>query len=414
MSNLYTVLDIETTGLSAAHFNEIIEVAAYHTDGVNILDSFHEYIKPWKSLPPKITELTHITEDMLKDKKNKWQILPRFREFIGDSIVVAHNATFDFNFLNIEFFNIGQPLLTKYICTQTNFKKLYPKQKYNLASVTEKFGVELINAHSALADVRATTEVFIKMLKDNELDTVLFTEKDSLINTLKRIVSAPPHKAQTQLMTSVPTKNNCNLMAEKDIITEFKLGKTPNDICENISNDYENVIKLFFNWLNPFKITKFYSLLNDKKLNKELITVINLCDNFDDFIDMNKKIYQCNEINLSICALYWSMHKREQAYTYEYNDFEWHFIQQKKILDIVKEFNISSFLVADYFVEFAIKNKEEFRNYIKENICTKNQLKSIILQEEFINIVDNNPSELDIKKYISQKLYNRNFFKIKF
>ena len=52
MSNLYTVLDIETTGLSAAHFNEIIEVAAYHTDGVNILDSFHEYIKPWKPLPP--------------------------------------------------------------------------------------------------------------------------------------------------------------------------------------------------------------------------------------------------------------------------------------------------------------------------------------------------------------------------
>ena len=164
MANSYTVLDLETTGLSAAHLAEIIEVAAYHTDGVNIYDSFHEYIKPWKPVPKNVTEINHITNDMLADKKNKWQILPKLREFIGDSTIVAHNATFDFNFLNIEFFNIGQPLLTKYICTQTNYKKIFPKQKYNLASVAERYSVELVNAHSALADTRATTEIFIKMM----------------------------------------------------------------------------------------------------------------------------------------------------------------------------------------------------------------------------------------------------------
>lgn len=413
MANTYVVVDIETTGLSAAHFAEVIEVAAFKTDGKTILEEFHSYIKPWKPIPKTASEVNHITDDMLADKPNKWAVLPKLREFIGDSVFVAHNATFDFNFLNISFFNIGIPMMNSYICTQKNYKKLFldAKAKTNLGEACANLGITLIDAHSAYADARATVDLFIKELEIGELDKVYLTDKEVLYEVLKRIVSASPHKSQTAIMTDVPKCSAQVVLSDEDIKSQFAMGKTPNEICETSSADYEHTAWLFRHWINNVRRAKFLSLMNDKKITKEVQAMIGVCDEFEDLIELHNKIFK-KAPNLSLYSIYWALDRKVSSMSYSYNDFEWHFFQQKGIMDIAKEFSLSPFLVADFFVEFAEKNRVEFHDYIADNLCKKNTLVDILNKRDFINTLSETGTPIDVKKYLTKKLYDRGFFLI--
>lgn len=412
MVNTYTVLDIETTGISAAHNAEILEVAAYHTDGITISDYFHEYIKPWNKIPKKTIEINHITEDMVKDKANKFVVLPRLRKFIGDTTVVAHNATFDFNFINIELFRIGQPLLNKYICTQKSFKKFFPKEKSNLANVADVLGISLEDAHSALGDTKATTQVFIELLKMGELETSVFTDRENIINTLSRIVKGPPHKVQTEIMTTVPKSTSSTILTDEIIFSKFMDGATPHDICSESANGYKDTSEKFISWMNMIRYAKFIKLTSDKKVYSEVKAMVGVSDSFTDLLKLHKKIYGTTDANLSIYSVMWAILKNKDNMKYSYDDFVWQFTNRKSLLEISNNFSIAPFMVADYFIEFAQKNKEEYRDYITANICSKKELKAVLSGEDFINVVSGTPNESDIRKYISKKLYNLGFFKI--
>lgn len=413
MSNLYTVVDIETTGFSSAFMAEIIEVAAYRTDGTEILDSFHSYIKPWKPIPKKITDITHITNDMVADSPNKWNVLPQLRKFIGDSTFVAHNATFDFNFLNIEFFGMDLPIMDRYICTMTNYKASHPKTKATLSECIKTYGITLDNAHSAKYDALATAELFIKMLAENNIHTTIFSKKENTINTLSRIVSGRAHTQQSKIMLDVPSSNSDTIITTNEIKEMFMSGKTPNDICAIYKNDYQSVSKLFSYWLNGIRVAKFLPLINDKKISREMNAIASISDTYDEFINNIKTIYLSDSINLSVCGIYWATIKGRENMKYSNKDFTWQFDHRKSVIDISREFKVNSFIVADAFVEYAIANKEKCREYIQKHLCLRSELTSILKGEEFVNTLAPYPSDKDIRKYISQKLYERNFFTIK-
>lgn len=163
----YVVFDTETTGLNAAE-HTIIEIAAVKMRGMEIVDKWTELIDPQMEIGPKTTEITGITNDMLRGKETLDVVLRRFRDFAGNAILVAHNAEFDQGFLNACAKRIGmEPWTNPFLDTLPLARMLYPGMRnYRLGSLAKKFNVELINAHRALDDTVALAHVFQFMLKD--------------------------------------------------------------------------------------------------------------------------------------------------------------------------------------------------------------------------------------------------------
>lgn len=160
----YVVFDTETTGLNARE-DTLIEIAAVRMAGTKIIDTFSTLIDAERTLSPKITDLTGISQDMLVGQPKLQDALPKFRAFAEGSILVAHNAEFDIGFLGQCAGRIGMaPWTQPAIDTLALARVLYPGEKnYRLKTLTQKFAVELVNHHRALADAEATAKVFAKM-----------------------------------------------------------------------------------------------------------------------------------------------------------------------------------------------------------------------------------------------------------
>ena len=98
LDETYVVFDLETTGFSPKN-DKIIEIGAVKVKNGKIIDSFSEFVNPRRPIPYKITELTGISDDMVRYSDSIDFVLPRFMDFIGDAAVVAHNASFDCSFI---------------------------------------------------------------------------------------------------------------------------------------------------------------------------------------------------------------------------------------------------------------------------------------------------------------------------
>jgi DNA polymerase-3 subunit alpha (Gram-positive type) len=162
---VYVVFDTETTGLNARE-DTLIELAAVKVQGGEIIDTFATLIDPERKVPQKIQELTGISQEMLEGQPKLAEAMARFREFAAGSVLVAHNAEFDVGFLGHAAERLGQPPWTEpVIDTLALARALYPEERnYKLKTLTQKFNVELVNHHRALADAEATAKVFLHML----------------------------------------------------------------------------------------------------------------------------------------------------------------------------------------------------------------------------------------------------------
>jgi len=163
----YVVFDVETTGLNAAE-NTIIEIAAVKMKGTEIIDKWTELIDPGHPIGAKTTEITGITTEMVAGKPTIDVVLPQFKEFAGDAILVAHNAEFDQGFINACALRIGMGTWKNpFLDTLPLARMLYPGMRnYRLGTIAKKLNVELINAHRALDDTVALAQVFQHMLKE--------------------------------------------------------------------------------------------------------------------------------------------------------------------------------------------------------------------------------------------------------
>jgi len=110
------ILDFETTGLSA-NYERVIEVGAALVKGNKITKTFSELCYPGASIPYFITELTGITNAMLKGKPKPEKIMPKLHEFIGQRPILAHNASFDSQFLHAEMDRVGLEVVNPILCT---------------------------------------------------------------------------------------------------------------------------------------------------------------------------------------------------------------------------------------------------------------------------------------------------------
>ena len=160
----YTVIDIETTGLDP-RFDEIIELAAIHYENDVETSRFQTLVKPENEISDFITELTGITNEMLATAPSICSILPNFRNFVGDSIVIGHNVNFDINFIyDFSEYNSLSPFSNDFVDTMRISRRLYKElPNHKLSTLVSYFDVDHPVEHRALADCISTYCCYLKM-----------------------------------------------------------------------------------------------------------------------------------------------------------------------------------------------------------------------------------------------------------
>lgn len=163
----YIVFDVETTGLSAV-YDTVIELAAVKMKEGEIIDKFESFANPHHPLSATTIELTGITDDMVQDAPDASEVLKKFSDWIGNDILVAHNASFDMGFLNAGLQRAGfEKVQNGVIDTLELARFLYPHMKnHRLNTLAKKFDVELVQHHRAIYDAETTGYLLVKMLKD--------------------------------------------------------------------------------------------------------------------------------------------------------------------------------------------------------------------------------------------------------
>ena len=160
------VLDTETTGLDYTR-ERIIEFAAVRLENGKIKDEFQTLINPQQHIRKSSMAVHGITQEMVADAPTEEEILPKILEFIGDYPIVAHNAIFDYSFLNEAKLRVlGSKLENPHIDSQVMFKEIAPElESHGLEALTKRFNVELNNHHRAMADTIGLALAYPKLKK---------------------------------------------------------------------------------------------------------------------------------------------------------------------------------------------------------------------------------------------------------
>jgi DNA polymerase III subunit epsilon len=162
---MYSIIDIETTGLSPNR-EKITEIAIYVHDGENVMDEFSTLINPEVDIPYRITQLTGINNKMVREAPKFYEIAKRIVEMTEDTVFVAHNVNFDYNFVRKEFRELGYDYQRKMMCTAKLSRKLLPGRKsYSLGKLCQELGIDNPSRHRAFGDAKATLRLFEILLK---------------------------------------------------------------------------------------------------------------------------------------------------------------------------------------------------------------------------------------------------------
>lgn len=168
------VFDTETTGLSPEKGDRLVEIGAVEL--INHLPTgrtYHQYINPERDVPEEVVAVHGLTEEFLKDYPVFADIASDFIEFVGeDGVLVAHNATFDMNFINYELKKIGRDgySFDRVVDTLEIARKMFPGAKNNLDALCKRFGVDNSSRtlHGALLDADLLAKVYLELMGGDE------------------------------------------------------------------------------------------------------------------------------------------------------------------------------------------------------------------------------------------------------
>ncbi|MBC5623942.1 PolC-type DNA polymerase III [Clostridium sp. NSJ-49] len=228
LDDTYVVFDLETTGFSPKN-DSIIEIGAVKIKNGVIIDNFSEFVNPRRAIPYKITELTGITEDMVRDAQSIHDVLPRFIDFIGDSVVVAHNASFDCSFIAKNCNDMGLEFSPTVVDTVQVCRFLYPELKSVKLNIVAKYlGVKLESHHRAVDDAKATADILLECIKKikEELEVETLTELNKVFLDKVDIKKLPTYHIIILAKTQEGIKNLYKLVSEAHIDNFFRRPRT--------------------------------------------------------------------------------------------------------------------------------------------------------------------------------------------
>jgi len=163
------VLDTETTGLSPKEGDRLVEIGCVEmVNRFSTGEVFHEYFNPQRSMPEAAFKVHGLSEEFLADKPLFEALADRFLEFIGDSKLIIHNASFDIGFLNYELQQIGRPTIpyAQVVDTLVLARQKYPGAANNLDALCRRFGIDNSSRdkHGALLDSELLAEVYLELV----------------------------------------------------------------------------------------------------------------------------------------------------------------------------------------------------------------------------------------------------------
>ena len=312
----YSVLDIETTGLSKMT-EKITEFGIIKVRNGEKIAEFECFVNPEKEIPPKVVEVTHITNEMVKDAETIDKVLPKVLDFIKDTVIVAHNATFDIGFIKYNADQLGLEFNPTYIDSLPLAKELFPNfKKYKLGIIAENLGIKVDVAHRALADVDTLVkvlDVMLKMLKEKGVTKL--SEVDDRLAGDVNFTALPSYHAIILAKDKVGLKNLYKLVSIssldyfykkpkilKSILNQYKEGLILGSACEQgelyraiLDGKSEEEIE---------EIADFYDYLEIQPLGNNKFMVRNgTVSGLNDLVDINKKIVALGEkINKPVVA----------------------------------------------------------------------------------------------------------------
>ncbi|HET6892993.1 MAG TPA: exonuclease domain-containing protein [Pyrinomonadaceae bacterium] len=171
----YVAVDLEATGAKMPP-NRIIELGAYRISKGRIVDKFLTLVNPEIPIPRFVIALTGITNEMVKAAPVFADVAPKWLDFVGDAVLIAHNAPFDTSFLNHEVSRVypGHRMINAHLCTVKLSRRVFPGlSNYRLETVANHFSIRIIQRHRAGSDALATAEVFLHLLSRLSEDGVM-------------------------------------------------------------------------------------------------------------------------------------------------------------------------------------------------------------------------------------------------
>lgn len=170
---MYAILDIETTG---GKYDEegITEIAIYRFDGHEVTDQFISLINPERPIQDFVTKLTGINNKMLRNAPKFYEVAKRIVEITQDTIIVGHNAAFDYRILQTEFRRLGYDYVRTTLCTVELSQQLLPeKESYSLGKLVRSLGIPMSERHRASGDALATLNLFKYLLEKDTKKTII-------------------------------------------------------------------------------------------------------------------------------------------------------------------------------------------------------------------------------------------------
>ena len=226
---MYAIIDIETTG---GKFNEegITEIAIYKFDGHEVVDQFSTLVNPEKDIQPFVVQLTGINNKMLRNAPKFHEIAKRIIEITKDTIVVAHNSSFDYRILKTEYNRLGYDYERDTLCTVELSRKLIPDQaSYSLGKLCKSLAIPMSDRHRASGDALATIQLF-KLLVNKD------TNKDIIESTVKHFNYNKTAEKLTKMIDATPTVMGVYYLHREDGHIIF-MGKGSN-LKKEITNQF--------------------------------------------------------------------------------------------------------------------------------------------------------------------------------
>ena len=175
------VFDTETTGLSPLNGDRVVEIGCVELfNRVETGRSFHSYFNPGRPMPTEAEAVHGLSDRFLSDKPAFAEVCEQLLDFIGEAPMIAHNASFDFGFVNHELGQCGRPsvCMSRMVCTLSIARQKFPGAKHSLDALCTRFGVDRSQRikHGALLDAQLLAQVYVELTGGRQIGLTLVAD----------------------------------------------------------------------------------------------------------------------------------------------------------------------------------------------------------------------------------------------
>ncbi|WP_101695607.1 PolC-type DNA polymerase III [Dorea phocaeensis] len=312
LDDTYVVFDLETTGFSPIK-DKIIEIGAVKVERGKITERFSTFVNPKVPIPFQITQLTSITDQMVMDAPDIETVLPKFLAFVGDAVLVAHNASFDVGFIEQNCrYQDRIPDFTS-VDTVAMARILLPTlSKFKLNVVANALHISLENHHRAVDDAGATAEIFVKfveMLRDRNVDSLRKLNQFGAHNanavrklpTYHVIILACNEVGRVNLYTLI-SKSHLEYYAHRPRIPKSELSKYREGLLVGSACEAGELYQALLNEKSDERVAKivnFYDYLEIQPVGNNRFMIasdrVGNVNSEEDIRNLNRKIVQLGE-----------------------------------------------------------------------------------------------------------------------